>query len=335
MHPTKQFKSSICTNCGINGHHYKACTEPITSYGIIAFRITDNSWNQSHKLSEDDLVNFPLSSLEFLMVQRRDSIGYIEILRAKYKVTDIQYIADQIAGMVQEERNALLTKSFDELWFGLWGTFNSGNNRQYKQEYDQAKVKFEVLRNGFEHNGAFHSFKTICDSTPIQWDTPEWGFPKGRRNVFETDYKCAVREFCEETSLRETDLRIIENLEPIRETFFGNNGIHYCHIYYLAYLPSHIKVRFHKENQNMVREIGDIGWFNLDNALLKIRSTNIEKKEIILRASSLIKNVIPLFIGPCLFNMADQSDNQEGFTVSRNGRDERSRIIAWLGTSDT
>jgi hypothetical protein len=122
-------------------------------------------------------------------------------------------------------------------------------------------------------------------------------------------------------------------LEPIRETFFGNNSIHYCHVYYLAYIPNYISVSFKKENQNMVREIGDIGWFTLNNALQKIRSTNIEKKEILLRASSLIKNVIPLFIGPCLFTTADQSDNQEGFAVSRNTRDER-RTIAWLGTSD-
>lgn len=333
MHQIKQYKSNICTNCGISGHHYKACTEPITSYGIIAFRVTDSSWNQAQKLLTDDILNFPLNSVEFLMVQRRDSIGFIEVLRAKYKVTDIEYISEQIAGMVEGERTAILTKSFDDLWTGLWGNSNSSNNRQYKQEYDQAKVKFDILKTGFDHNGKFYSFKTLCDSIPIYWPTPEWGFPKGRRNVFETDYKCAVREFCEETSLRESDLRIVENLEPIRETFFGNNGIHYCHIYYLAYIPNYITVSLQQENQNMIREIGDISWFTLDSALEKIRSTNIEKKGILLRASSLIKNVIPIFVGPCSFITAGQTENQEGFAVSRNNRDGR-RTIAWLGTSD-
>jgi 8-oxo-dGTP pyrophosphatase MutT (NUDIX family) len=333
MHQIKQYKSNICTNCGISGHHYKACTEPITSYGIIGFRVTDSGWNQAQKLLTDDILNFPISSVEFLMVQRRDSIGFIEILRAKYKVTDIDYISEQIAGMVQTERNAILTKSFDDLWTGLWGTTTSSNNRQYKQEYEQAKVKFEVLKVGFDHNGKFYSFKTLCESIPVYWSTPEWGFPKGRRNVFETDYKCAVREFCEETGLHESDLRIVENLEPIRETFFGNNGIHYCHIYYLAYIPNYITVSLQRDNQNMIREIGDIGWFTLNSALEKIRSTNIEKKGILLRASSLIKNVIPIFIGPCSFTTADQSENQEGIAVSRNNRDGR-RTIAWLGTSD-
>ena len=31
------------------------------------------------------------------------------------------------------------------------------------------------------------------------WDTPEWGFPKGRRNYQENDLTCGLREFEEET----------------------------------------------------------------------------------------------------------------------------------------
>lgn len=35
-------KKSICTNCGKNGHEYKMCHEPITSYGIVNIDILDN-----------------------------------------------------------------------------------------------------------------------------------------------------------------------------------------------------------------------------------------------------------------------------------------------------
>ena len=40
----------------------------------------------------------------------------------------------------------------------------------------------------------------------------------------------------------------------------------------------------------MSREIGDIGWFSIDDALTHIRSENIEKREILLRVSGLIRS---------------------------------------------
>jgi hypothetical protein len=47
----------------------------------------------------------------------------------------------------------------------------------------------------------------------------------------------------------------------------------------------------------MVREIGNIGWFNLNDALEKIRPDNIEKREVLLKVSSLLRNYCPLYIG--------------------------------------
>ena len=44
----------------------------------------------------------------------------------------------------------------------------------------------------------------------------------------------------------------------------------------------------------MLQEIGDLGWFSLEESLNKIRSENIEKKEVLLRASSLLRNYCPL-----------------------------------------
>jgi hypothetical protein len=195
----KQSKGNICSNCGIQGHHYKQCIEPVTSYGIIAFRINEASCDINTMLTRSSLL--PQKNIEFLLVQRRDSIGFIELLRAKYKITDITYIRQQIAGMTTQERQSLLDKSFDDLWFGLWGKPTLPENRQYKQEYELAKQKFELLKIGFDHNFTKVSLEWLIKTTPVLYDSPEWGFPKGRRNTFETNYKCAVREFCEETGL--------------------------------------------------------------------------------------------------------------------------------------
>lgn len=328
-------KTNVCSNCGTVGHHFKHCIEPVTSYGIIAFRIHDTSWNQAQRLANDELTGIPEKNLEFLLIQRRDSIGFIELLRAKYKVTDINYITEQILGTTEKEREAILTKSFDELWVSLWGSMATNENKQHKQEYEQAKIKFEQLKRGVEVNGQIVKLDTLLKSVPVQWKTPEWGFPKGRRNVFESDYKCAIREFCEETGIEENDIKIFENIEPIRETFFGNNNIHYCHVYYLAWIPSRVKVNIKKENELMNREIGDIGWFSLNDALNTIRPTNVEKREVLLRASLLLRNLCPVFVGP-IVQIAEQLGQTEALAVNRNPSNEHSAENSnpWIRTGN-
>ena len=54
---------NYCNNCGKQGHLYHQCKLPITSNGIIAFR--------KNKTSE----------LEYLMICRKDSLGYIDLIR--------------------------------------------------------------------------------------------------------------------------------------------------------------------------------------------------------------------------------------------------------------
>lgn len=272
-------KQIHCTNCGEPNHHFRSCSEPIFSYGIIGFRNKKITWEQT------ELIN--LEDLEILMIQRRDSIGFIELIRAKYKLTDIEYIKEQISGTTLTERNALLSKPFEELWIALWGK-STFETKQYKQEYEQAKTKFEELQNGIIINDTLVSLKELLGMIPVQWKTPEWGFPKGRRNILEKDLQCAIREFSEETGLQETQFTILKNIHPIRETFVGNNNINYCHVYYLAWIPSDIPVIFDTSNENMVKEIGDIQWFSYSDALAHIRTTNASKKEILKNVFSII-----------------------------------------------
>lgn len=308
-------KLNICSNCGTQGHHYKYCTEPITSYGIIAFRIGDDGYKQPIEI-QSNCKSYLSPNLEYLLVQRRDSIGFIELLRAKYKLNDFTYIQEQIDGTTPEERTALLTKSFDALWTDLWGGATIPENRQYKQEYEVAKQKFEAFSQGIIYNGSEINLKSLIEATPVYYKTPEWGFPKGRRNVSETNYKCAIREFIEETGLKLNDIHILENIEPITEIFCGNNNIHYKHIYYMAYIPSHIKVALQPKNDIMMREIGDIGWFTLENALNKIRPTNPEKKQVLEKVHSIINLCCPLFIGPMMYVFNDSQTEEP--TVNRN-----------------
>jgi 8-oxo-dGTP pyrophosphatase MutT (NUDIX family) len=303
-----------CTNCGSTSHYFRQCISPVFSYGVIAFRHSNPNWNQVDLLSSDDsnFSGFKYTDLEFLLIQRKHSIGYIEMIRGKYKINDIQYILEQISGTTLIERNKLETLSFNDLWKDVWGE----ENQKYKNDLEHGKLKFETLKQGIlcpETNKVI-TLKSLIATTPCKWDTPEWGFPKGRRNIGESDSACAAREFREETGLTSDQFCIFENMDPIRETFFGNNNVQYCHVYSIAWIPSHTDITFKNDNYLLCQEIGDIGWFSLDNAFNRIRSTNIEKREILIRTSTILRNFSCLLVGPVL-GQGSSSERYSSFEV--------------------
>jgi 8-oxo-dGTP pyrophosphatase MutT (NUDIX family) len=94
----------------------------------------------------------------------------------------------------------------------------------------------------------------------------------------------------EETGLQTEDVVVISNLEPLSETFFGSNRVHYCHKYFVIFVPDGNKVKYDNTNPHMRREIGGLGWFSMNDALHKIRSENNEKREVLLRLGTLLRN---------------------------------------------
>jgi hypothetical protein len=66
----------------------------------------------------------------------------------------------------------------------------------------------------------------------------------------------------------------------------------------LAYIPYNVTVKIKKDDEVMMREIGDIGWVSYEDALRKIRFYNNEKKDLIVQVYNTIKNYMPLLVGP-------------------------------------
>ena len=60
-------KEQYCGNCGQLGHIYRRCLLPIISLGVILFKKEQNT-------------------IKYLMVQRRDTLGYVEFMRGKYNL---------------------------------------------------------------------------------------------------------------------------------------------------------------------------------------------------------------------------------------------------------
>lgn len=286
---------SICTNCGGQGHTFRQCIAPVTSYGVIMVRPRDTFDIAVALASNPGLVTgMENQDLEFLMIQRRDSLGFIELMRGRYKMTDIDYIRLHMNEITVDERRRYCEGPFEELWNSMWGLDHS---HLYKNEYETAKAKWEQINKGVTVNGTVWTSQSIADSCTAAHATPEWGFPKGRRDSQESDYVCAMREMYEETGVKEGSVIPIQNLEPLIESFFGSNHVHYCHKYFLVWVPPDVTIAFDSGNEHMRKEIGDLKWVSLEQGLSYIRQRNVEKKEVLLRAASIFRNLSPFPVG--------------------------------------
>lgn len=233
-------------------------------------------------------------NIQYLVIRRRDSIGFVEFMRGKYNVSDTEYISNQIEGMTADERERLLTVPFDTLWDSLWGISEEGGHA-YRNEREQSKNKLTQLIN------AIPSLKTLCETIPVIYDTPEWGFPKGRRELHESEYMCAMREFYEETNISHDDIFTLRNVEPISENFTGTNSVRYCHKYIIAYVPQNVgdnlSIVPKEVNPHMLQEVGDIRWCSLEEALTLIRASSVEKRAVLLRVDSILREFYPVRLG--------------------------------------
>jgi 8-oxo-dGTP pyrophosphatase MutT (NUDIX family) len=288
----------LCTNCGGSGHAFRSCTEPVSSYGVLVFRWVSKSevWPQQREFSTSLLSPTGTETLipQVLMIQRKDSLGFMDIMRGKYKLDEPEYIRKQIRGMTREERQKLETMDFDEIWHLLWGSDTESSIR-YAHDRVISRQKLGELRNGITlPGGVSYTLIDLLRQEPIIYDTPEWGFPKGRRDPCENDMRCAYRELVEETSIQETELLKVNNIEPFIEQFYGSNGIHYRHTYYLSQYVGKRNISFNALNTGMAREIGNLGWKTIDEARQLLRPENKEKIGILFKLFNTLKSYSPL-----------------------------------------
>jgi len=262
------FRPQTCRNCGINGHLYKDCPRPIMSFGVICYKIVKNE-------------------IKYIMIQRKDSLAFMEFVRGKYNSTDTKYIKQLIEYMTESEKNMLLNNSFEYIWNYTWCQVYQTNFKQTK-EYSDSKIKFDYILSSTYLRNLLFPIKTN-----INYLEQEWGFPKGRKKLKENDVDCAVREFCEETQLYNDDIMINKNIIPLQEIFFGTNNILYKHVYYIAkIIKEDAKILIDNTCIEQVREIRALKWFTYNEVLNHIKHHNIERIKIFKKAHSIISELI-------------------------------------------
>jgi len=246
---------NACNNCGKNGHSFYQCKLPITSYGIIVFRYTQDK-------------------TQFLMIRRKDSFGYIDFIRGKYSPYNIYHIQNIVNEMSIIEKKKILSMPFISLWNEMWG---NSSNYIYKNEELSSYKKMDIIMNGVTVNNETVNLTNIINKSTTNWLETEWEFPKGRKNYKEKDLDCALREFEEETGISCSKIKIIENILPFEEIFIGTNYKSYKHKYFLAYMNETEEYL----NNFQISEVSKLEWKTIDECLQSIRPYNLEKKQLI------------------------------------------------------
>lgn len=297
-----------CNNCGKKGHIFNQCKMPIMSIGIIAVR-------KNPKTNEN----------EFCMICRRNTLGFMDFIRGKYSVYNQYHITNMIKQMTEPEKKMLKILEFDDIWNIVWG-----NTKklcvQYKNEEQLSRDKFNNLRKGvlvgpnnqapppglkhpYENNFQMNGFAAdnvqrynniigynlnlLIDNCGTYWDEAEWGFPKGRRNFYESDLDCGLREFCEETGFvySSEKCNIVSNIFPFEEIFIGSNYKSYKHKYFLMFVDYEYSLNCMKTFVPNY-EVSMIKWKTFDECISSIRHYNLEKINMI----SLVNKILSRYI---------------------------------------
>ena len=246
--------NNYCNNCGKQGHISRNCNKPITSYGVLLF-------------SEKD------DKPKITMIQRKDSLCYIEIIRGKYNIYDIENIKLLLNRISKKELENIKNIDFDTLWKNLW-LLEDINDTKYMKEYYNSKNLFEKIR----INTQIQEYLKDIES---KYDESEWEFPKGKKNRNEKNFECAKRELEEETNIKSEDYELIENISPIIENFIGENSINYRNIYYIGLCKNIKKKKINKDNLNQINEVKDVKLVTNNEAINLIRDYNTTKYKII------------------------------------------------------
>lgn len=256
---TNSHNVKFCLNCGNYGHTKGQCSEPNIANGVVAVR-----YNSIRKL------------YEYLIVMRKHSHGYCDIIRGKYP-DNYLHIKNLFKETTINERKYIIEHNFNENWIYLWGKNNSILNK-FKNTTTNEK-KFVYFKQKY--------LSKLLSEVSSKWIEPEWGFPKGQRDGYEKNNETALREFSEESGYSQEKCVCISNLLPLQENFIGSNNKKYKQNYYLAFMD-------YEETKDgriifQENEIGNAAWVSIQELLNKFRYYDTEKIKVATTVNNILK----------------------------------------------
>lgn len=178
-----------------------------------------------------------------LLIKKRITYSFIEFVNGKY---DFSNLLNLFKGMTSQEKLIILTCNFKFIWYHC--NLHMQNNKYYKK----AKIKFDLL----QRSKMIENIKLLINKSENR--ELIWELPKGRPRKGELYINTAIREFYEETNIKNDNYRILFELEPIVYSFI-DEGVNYIYYYYSAVMNNtNFKPSLNYNASNMIFEISDI-----------------------------------------------------------------------------
>jgi len=284
----------FCLNCKNYGHISKKCKKPIESCGIIILKLSDDIKNIIFKnnILNEEMNNFNYNrisnlkniekyknKINFLLIEKKNSLNYIEFIRGLYDVNDKKKLEKMFKLMSQDEIKKLKTNDFLELWKLLWN--KSAHKKIYQKEFLASYNKFQSIK----LNGRLDELLLLKP----KYKYTEWEIPKGKRKMNETNIECAIREVEEETSINNNSYKLLLNLlksSTLQYKYLGTNDIIYKNIFYFSILNNNYVLNT-KEN----KEVKQSKFFTIDEVRDYIRDYDIDKINLLTKIFLFIMNI--------------------------------------------
>ena len=235
-----------CNNCSKPGHTDRYCTEPVTSYGVVAY-------------------NRGSSGPLFLIIERKNSIAFIEFAYGRYSLDDVEYIRLLFSEMTTGELQMIRrTRSYADIVERVRGTAP-----RVPPYYGGGRLRFEVLKNGYlTSSGVLVTADALIDSVIRRVTRMSvWELPKGRRLCNESALTCAMRELGEETHIERRYFRMTTEQETLRDEFVSYNGVCYRSVFFVAECTlSRESLAATESDFVQNREVSRIRWVTLSEA---------------------------------------------------------------------
>jgi ADP-ribose pyrophosphatase YjhB (NUDIX family) len=234
-------------------------SDVVVSFGVLAYRLRfDTAYN--------------CAVPEFLFIQRKDTLAFVEVCRGRYNVFNLDYMLHLFANMTVEEKTALQTYDFDAIWDRLWK-----NKRGNNADYVTAKAKFAMLQNGLrvrtpDGQTIIVNLDYVVANCGGSRSETEWTIPRGRRNNVESNVTCAFREFTEETGVASEKIMLSKRFRPFVMDKLGSNGILYKSVYYVGKCLDH-NVDISRINDVQAKEVRAVQWLDFQTACSKLDTT--------------------------------------------------------------
>lgn len=210
-------------------------------------------------------INNKSNEVEILMVKKRNTYAYTQIITGNYNVDDLTVIQSMLSNMTAMEKIDIMVLSYSNIVRKFIANTNAVNTYWYKC----GRIKFTKLTDNYDLLK-----QLVVQSTNIN---TSWELPRGRAKTREPPVECALREFGEETNILMDQIRLVQQTPIIEEIEVYPTK--YIHEYYITTPHEDIAPQIKLNNAYQIKEISDIRWVPINSCNL-LDITNCTKVTI-------------------------------------------------------